>query len=175
MLKLHSQEKAWHLSATLIAAVTLLACATGFQVTDSFAVNAEVDSGGGGGCSGDVFVATEELVLTASGSPAKAKGIFLRDFWCANGPVAISLEGKKYVLEPVEASKSPDFFRQTGLHPVYENSRQKLVLKLALVKPLRAVLDPATDCVTRYNKLAVTIQFKGLTQSFDGFTGGGCP
>jgi hypothetical protein len=176
MSKLACQKAVERLAISMIAAVLLSACASSFQVTNSFDVSAEAGAlGGGGGCSGDVFVATQERIFSASGTPSKATGIFLRDFWCANGPVAISIEGKSYVLEPVEASKSPDFFQKTGLHPVYENSRQKLVVKLALVERLKSVLDPATECVTRYNKLAVNIQFKGAMQNLIGFTGGGCP
>jgi hypothetical protein len=176
VLKLHSRKAPHQLAVLMIAALILTACANAFQVTNSFEVKAEAGAlGGGGGCSGDVFVASHELVFSSAGAPAKAKGIFLRDFWCANGPVAISIEGKSYVLEPIEVSKSQDFFEKTGLHPAYENSRQKLVVKLVLVEHLRSVLDPATDCVTQYNRLAVAIQFRGLTQSLDGFTGGGCP
>ena len=162
--------------ATAVATFALLGCATDFKITHVFDKNAErVQSRGGGGCAGDSFIASHEIDVGSNGKPQANSNVFIRDFWCADGPVAISLNGSFYVIEPVEKNISSEFFRLTGFHSSYANSEAVLRVELKNPQLLRSVVHAATDCTVHYYKVEVMVHFQGVRKVMMGYTGGGCP
>lgn len=165
-------------SLAFAAALSVLpACATSFSLTSEFSTPAEPGArGGGGGCSGDSYLAWRPMPLDSNGKlVAEPSAVFARDFWCADGPIAVSINGKSYVVEPAASELNRRFFESTGFRDAYSDTRQGLRVNLRHLETIREVADKATDCVTRYSKVEVSISFAGTAQTFIGYTGGGCP